>query len=304
MNGDGHLDAVISSSIGWRILFNDGMGTFTDSGQLVNGLGNCCRDIAIGDFDGDGSLDLADYAFGGGRIHFNDGTGMMSFTNVTISDSGSSLALDTADMDGDGDIDIVGFSGQGAKIFFNDGNGNFPTNLCPHSPICANVNGQFAYGDIGDIDGDGDIDIYEMFRFSGVNRIWINDGTGSFTGGNGNGSLDNRRGAVDDFDGDGNADAVQLFGGAIRIRSSNGDGTFATVTNMTVPVNPVAVQIGDLDGDGDGDLFVSGNGNDRVIMNTTPATGLSWLGRRYRSPHHRRQPARRSGREPDRHRLR
>ena len=264
MDGDGDLDCVISG--GWHVLFNDGTGTFTDSGQPGTAGG---RDIASGDFDGDGDIDFADQPFGSARVHLNDGNGIMTLTQ-TLGDAGSSLALDAADMDGDGDIDIVTFSGQGAKIFFNDGTGNFPTSLCPHSPTCANVNGGFAFGDIGDIDGDGDIDIYEMFRFSGVNRIWINDGAGSFTGGSGNGVFDNRRGAVDDFDGDGNADAVQLFSGVLRIRQSNGDGTFSNVTDLSVPVNPEAIKIGDLDGDGDGDLFVVGIGNAQVIMNTTP----------------------------------
>ena len=273
MNGDNSLDCIISGPSGWRILFNDGIGTFTDSGQLVNALGGCCRDVAVGDLDGDGDNDLVDYAnLGLGQIYINNGTGTMTAAGM-FADGGDALALDTGDMDGDGDTDIVTFSSQGSKIHFNDGSGNFTTSVCPHSATCASVHNGQAYGDIGDIDGDGDIDIMELFRFAGINRVWINDGSGSFTAGAGNGTPSSRRGTVDDIDGDGNADTIRVTANFLRIRRSNGDGTLTVMADLQPGVNAVAVQIGDLDGDGDGDLFVAGNGADQVIFNTSqPAT--------------------------------
>ncbi|NIS73975.1 MAG: VCBS repeat-containing protein, partial [Deltaproteobacteria bacterium] len=56
---------------------------------------------------------------------------------------------------------------------------------------------------LGDVEGDGDIDIMEGNSVQ-PNRVWLNDGTGTFTdSGQGLGSSDTTSVALGDLDGDG-----------------------------------------------------------------------------------------------------
>ena len=76
VDGDGDLDAFVANygQAGMRVWFNDGSGTFTDSGQ-ISLLGDRNRNISLGDVDGDGDLDafLATSSFqGGNRVWIND----------------------------------------------------------------------------------------------------------------------------------------------------------------------------------------------------------------------------------------
>jgi len=54
-DGDGDLDAMVAGSS--RVWFNEGTGTFTESGQS---LFTSSEAIVLGDLDGDGDTDLAD----------------------------------------------------------------------------------------------------------------------------------------------------------------------------------------------------------------------------------------------------
>jgi hypothetical protein len=124
---------------------------------------------------------------------------------------------------------------------------------------------------IGDIDGDGDLDI--LFAngqgFSGAGaalkaRIFINDGTGVFTD-----QTDPRTGglagwyrgvALGDCDRDGDLDAVlaQDFSKVPQLLINGGSGFFANETGTRLPnltLSSSRGQFGDVDNDGDLDLF-------------------------------------------------
>ena len=51
----------------------------------------------------------------------------------------------------------------------------------PKSSSITGDNGDSISASSGDVDGDGDIDIYVANSNFQQNRLWINDGTGSFT---------------------------------------------------------------------------------------------------------------------------
>lgn len=86
-----------------------------------------------------------------------------------------------ADMNGDGRIDIVAatsvpggsFNEGGAVVYFNQGNGTFKTKMISRKKFTHAL-------DIGDLDGDGDIDIIYHQLESKYVKCELNDGRGNF----------------------------------------------------------------------------------------------------------------------------
>jgi len=131
-------------------------------------------DLALGDVDGDGDLDMlvGDNGLWSVvppntrilRLLENDGSGR--FTDVSAQQLPSARtftsaqAVEFADMDGDGSLDIlIGNISSGnnhVMMFLNDGAGTFRDVTATHVPV---VSGTVRNLSVGDLDGDGDIDI-------------------------------------------------------------------------------------------------------------------------------------------------
>ena len=129
--------------------------------------------------------------------------------------------------------------------------------------------------DMGDVDGDGDLDIvlsnYDELTGGQADTVWLNDGSGVFTDsgvaiGNGN----SRDIALGDIDNDGDLDyfAANYPSQPNRVFLNDGNGGFTDAGQMIGTASSWDVELGDLDGDGDLDAYV-GNGYaaDRLYLN-------------------------------------
>lgn len=178
----------------------------------------------------------------------------------------TSLALALADLDGDSDLDAWvanSSSASSSEIWLNNGAGQFTTS------------GQaFAAADsqeviLADVDGMSGVDAI-LANLDGMNRVWMNDGTGQFTAGQAFDSSLSQGAAAGDLDGDSIADVFFANQGGNTVWL-NASGVFSNTGQSLGAANSFAVALADLDGDLDLDAFVANGGGsgqpDKVWIN-------------------------------------
>ncbi len=126
-NEDGKLDLVNFQSVGTRVMFGNGDGSFNPQDKLyfvseaVQGRG---RDGYVVDFNSDGHLDLVEIGQGGQKIAFRLGDGTGRFAAPIQVDIEYRIAeLVFADLNHDGNLDTlhttVGQGGPGTVMFYS-----------------------------------------------------------------------------------------------------------------------------------------------------------------------------------------
>ncbi|MEO8588733.1 MAG: FG-GAP-like repeat-containing protein [Flavobacteriales bacterium] len=189
LDGNGWPD-ILTDNAEAALIWNNG-GGISWTVQSLPGLGTSRYEA---DLDGDLDPDLV----GTGAWYENDGSGGFTDHAEPLLTAGQ---VKVADMDGDGIVDIVIGSATGWSVLVNDG----AMGLTPLTG--ADYMGLY---DLGDVDGDGDLDAYTLAPINKVYRL-LNDGTGQLSstlvadlGSAGN----PRHMLVTDINGDGYADAV------------------------------------------------------------------------------------------------
>jgi hypothetical protein len=139
---------------------------------------------------------------------------------------------------------------------------------------------------VGDIDDDGDLDIFSSnIEF---HCLYVNDGTGTFTdqatargvARNGTTTFDWGWGTVfTDLDNDGDLDLAVVDSGPGMIALNDGTGHFALDEGNGAALNGLGLLAFDYDRDGDDDLLATGRlGYVRLFENVSPvAEGRGWL---------------------------
>ncbi|MDD3626185.1 MAG: FG-GAP-like repeat-containing protein [bacterium] len=265
----GNLDRSIPQAAS-KIYQNDGTGHFTEinPGTLENVyLGS----TALGDIDNDGDLDLILSGITGfmngerTKIYQNDGTGFFTEINAGTLTNLYESSIVLGDIDSDGDLDMVISGRIGSvyvtRIYQNDGTGLF-TDINTGTVDGARRGNSV----IGDIDGDGDLDLIITGWFgSGYTCvIYTNDGHGIFTNAGTILGVMVSSLALGDIDNDGDLDLILTgnatsVGPTARFYKNDGTGTFTYVEPGTLQgVMGSSIALGDIDGDNDLDLILTG----------------------------------------------
>jgi hypothetical protein len=200
LNGDGNLDLCIQGGGRLVAFLGKGDGTFNKSWEFD---GSVSGTPAIGDFNRDGSLDLA--VAGGTYVDIFLGIGDGTFQSpVSYSTTyGTGSVVVAADVNGDGKLDLL--SGDGS-VMLGNGHGGFSS----HGGISTGFSAANLY--LGDLNGDGILDLVGLAPQSFDVNIFLGNGNGTFEGaldftGDGSGGP---RLAIGDFNGDGKLDVVTV----------------------------------------------------------------------------------------------
>lgn len=262
VTGDGIIDIVVASSGGDRatILPGNGDGTFSSPVHLAAGDGP--NAVATGDFNGDGIIDIAIANALDDTLSIFVGTGGGAFAPAqSFPCLDNPQAMAAADIDGDSDIDLVlGSAGTaGVQIFRNHTTDGGLLALTGETPIATGGNG-ISQLRIGDVDGDGDLDIASAAGGNNAIVLLLADGLGghapqTLTLGPVPGGV-----AIGDVTGDGIIDLVGVTrsgtGSRLGVLRGLGIGSFAAPVLVALPNTPGRLELVDIDQDGDLDAIV------------------------------------------------
>jgi hypothetical protein len=185
------------------------------------------------------------------------------------------------DLDGDGDLDAVfaNMAANDSQVWFNDGGVQGGT-LGQFVDSGQRLTQQGHGVDLGDLDSDGDLDIFMTCAHFGSgggwskrpSRVYLNDGQGTFEDSGqdlGDAELSGNGVNLIDLDGDGDLDAHVVYyevgGMADKVYLNDGTGRF---TDSGLALTEEEIAWGDLDADGDVDIFAKAYGTGyRVLLN-------------------------------------
>jgi hypothetical protein len=264
LNGDGRLEVITGKTI-WM---NDGQGRFTaQTGAIETGESGDLS-VKLADLNGDGRLDIfAIRNYAAMRVYLNDGSGRFLDSGQRLGDGtigGGQLAhIALGDIDGSGSFDAVtaGWRWNGSTqcpnhVWLNDGQGVFRDSGQLLDEGASHVHGLA----LGDFNGDGRPDLVMGIQDAARSgRIYLNDGSGLFTGGGNLGGARGENAALGDFDGDGSLDVfTALSAPPSRVWLNDGKGIFR---DSGLRLGPVTcwnwdAAAGDFNGDGKTDVFV------------------------------------------------
>ena len=272
LDNDGDLDLVHASYGGsfsgqtpTRLFLNDGDGRFEEFNP--SGFQLTTSQIAQGD--------PAIWAEGLQAANTTDTTG--AFADVTA----TSLDVEPTDIDGDLDLDLFLGSRQSLPRLFvnrleeNGGSLSFRDESAARFPLDYALNMGNYDQEFGDLDGDGDLDLYGLNWAGFDDRTFLNDGNGFFSFFQDpipdSGSDDNESDFLD-YDSDGDLDVfVANWSGADKLYQNDGSGQLTLVQSIPgFPSITLDADAADIDNDGDQDVVRSHSfGPEQILVNLT-----------------------------------
>jgi hypothetical protein len=254
-NGDGRLDLAVAEGAQTAPRTAVWLGTATGGFTLATALpgGSFPIAVATGDFNGDGTIDIATAhnVSGGIVVYSGDGAGGFGQGAAVPSSGSNATDLLAADLNGDGQVDLVMAHYSGISFFAGSGAGTFA-----YSGGVAHPNLVEAVA-VGDVNGDGALDLASAEIYTGATTVYVNNGTGGFTQSHRVTTGTTLRDVVlHDLNRDELDDVVTVNQDqhTLSVMLSEGDGTFTAAQYFATGIQPAAGAAGDWNEDGFADL--------------------------------------------------
>lgn len=301
VDGDGYNDIVYVNTLSYWIKNLDGNGTFMTP-VLLSTTSFRTYGLQVIDIDNDGDFDIVQcrgtsspsYSI---ELLRNNGNGTFA-TPIAIAGSSSMLRFTVTDISGDSLPDIVYESPSAVIYYQQNANNTFPTTPTENMGSTSNnmSSGMLNMGNIvgGDIDGDGDNDIVNVYQNGSARNIrWFRNDNNVFAASqvllnippdNGSSSNDYFKLRLRDLDNDGKTDIIiqNSFLNSITWYKNLGNSTFGTqqIISNTVLQNK-DVLIADINSDTKLDVMAPDSGNNLIKwFDNTNGNALSFVEKR------------------------
>lgn len=257
-------------------------GSFDDISDQLPGKG-VSNGLIAHDFDNDGWIDIVVANNGQNYYWKNDKGTLIDASNQLPQIEDITQDVEAGDYDNDGDLDIIVGNEKQNRLLRNDGSGNFED--VTRLTLQGGIGEETREADFGDVDGDGDLDIYfanvQLFqKVKPVPRLLINH--------NGVYKLSNPfqigfpfpTGSMDadlvDIDNDGDLDLLMgngnLQGAGTKFTAALNDGK-GNFSEFKIPIDEsgilliVDIEAADFNNDGKMDIYLSCfRAGDRLLL--------------------------------------
>ncbi len=245
------IDLQIGSTLAHEIFQKDVNNGSFDLRNTAANLTSGSKALTTADFNRDGFADLASVSYNG-KLNILLGKGDGTFETSSIDIGPEPLDVTVGDLNQDGKLDIVTVnSGElsgspSVSVLFGNGDGTF------NERITKSVGSGASSVQVGDLDGDGRLDIVTGNEGTNTVSILINSGNKTFQDQStltmGNAPIV----SLADVNNDQILDLITSDADdeTLSIRLGNGDGSFQARSTLSVGAGAYSIQTGDLNGDG------------------------------------------------------
>ena len=274
-NGDDRADFAVTDAQQNKVIIYYGENSDNFSQTESFSVGNTPSSLSAADFNKDGKDDLiianSNSFFVSVLLSAANG-GFSAPVSVSITENTNAGYVSVGDINGDGNIDaVIGSISNdsiGTSILTGDGAGGFT--LQPFLPSAVGTNRVL----LSDVNNDGQLDIIGGAGQS-VSAVRPGNGDGTFADEitfASAGFVVSQ--SVDDFDGDGKADLVQVAGNAAEFQLffGSGDGHFGA-SSIKLGGQPSSTVTADFNNDGKPDLAVSNYDLSNISVLTNDGSG-------------------------------